>query len=108
MSFAFFPTWKLCMPSCWLSWLPQLEMPQPAIIVTSQSAPMWKSLYTRSLRPLCSMMTGMCILSFFVPGLMYMSMPGLSVLDTMSMFAVVLRPASCPSERMLYAPSGTP
>ena len=54
------------------------------------------------------MMTGICMLSFFVPGFMKMSMPALSVLVTMSMFAVVARAAVAPSERMLYAPSGTP
>ena len=39
--------------------------------------------------------------SFLVPGLMMMSMPSLSVLDTMSMLAVVFRPAFLPLARML-------
>ena len=43
----------------------------------------------------------MCTLSFFVPGLMRMSMPGLSVLDVISMLAVELRPAASPLARML-------
>ncbi len=38
--------------------------------------------------------TGMCTLSFRVPGLMRMSMPLPSGLETMSMLAVVFRPAS--------------
>ena len=47
------------------------------------------------------MITGICTLSFFVPGLTMMSMPGLSVLVTMSMFAVVPRPALSPLSRIL-------
>ena len=65
-------------------------------------------MYTTSFSPVFAMMTGICMLSFFVPGFMKMSMPALSVLVTMSMFAVVARAAVAPSERMLYAPSGTP
>ena len=38
---------------------------------------------------------------FFVPGLMMMSMPSLSVLETMSMLAVVFRAAALPLARML-------
>jgi len=52
-------------------------------------------------------MTGMWTLSFTVPGLMMMSMPGLSFLVTISIFAVVLRLSSFPFARILYAPSGT-
>ena len=39
--------------------------------------------------------------AFLVPGLIIMSMPGLSVLLTMSMFAVVFRAALSPFARML-------
>ena len=76
-------------------------MPQPATMVTSQLSPMKKSLYTRSVRPLWLRTTGMWTDSFLVPGLMMMSMPSLSVLDTMSMLAVVFRPAFLPLARML-------
>ena len=39
--------------------------------------------------------------SFFVPGLIWISMPGLSVLDRMSMLAVVFRAADVPLARIL-------
>ena len=70
-------------------------------MVTSQSSPMKKSLYTVSVRPLSLRTTGMWTLSFLVPGLMMMSMPSLSFLVTMSMWAVVFRAADWPLARML-------
>ena len=53
------------------------------------------------------MTTGICTLSFFVPGLMRISMPETSVFGVISMFAVDCRPSASELERILYAPSGT-
>ena len=92
---------KVWMPECSEACTPQLWMPQPAMMVTSLSSPMKKSLYTMSFRPLMLSTTGMWTDSFRVPGLMMISMPSLSVLVTMSMLAVVFRPAFWPLARML-------
>ena len=89
------------MPECSEFCTPQLWMPQPATMVTSQSSPIRKSLYTVSVRPLSLSTTGMWTDWFLVPGLMMMSMPSLSSLETMSMLAVVFRAAALPFARML-------
>ena len=47
------------MPECSEFCTPQLWMPHPATMVTSQSSPMKKSLYTVSVRPLSLKTTGM-------------------------------------------------
>ena len=52
------------------------------------------------------MTTGICTLSFFVPGLIIISIPGLSVFGTISIFAVEFLPALSPFALMLYAPTG--
>ena len=83
-------------------------MPQPATMSTSQSSPMKKSLYTVSVRPVWVITTGMCTDSCLVPGAMWMSMPDLSVLVSMTIWAVLARPSSFPSLRILYAPTGSP
>ena len=53
-------------------------MPQPATMVTSQSSPMKKSLYTVSSRPLSLRTTGIWTDSCLVPALMIISIPSLS------------------------------
>ena len=52
-------------------------------------------------------MTGICTLSFLVPGLIYISIPGLSSLVTISILAVVLRASDFPFALILYAPTGS-